>query len=345
MLTLKTLKLQPDRLIHSLKTAIACLIGFVCTKLIKFHVDQWLIISILVVMCAQISVGSMLQKSYMRFLGTLAGSILSAFAITFLGTSPLTVALTITFAGLVFSYLATGHSSYTDAGALGAVTAAAILIGQNPTLTTAAERFLEISIGILIATLVSQFVLPFHARTYLRQNQAKTFRHLRLYYRKTLLNTTGEDYAGVDENIIKSLIEQRKLAIDAAREPFKKLFKLSTFKESLTGEREIARCINFMQIACETSPETRKIFSEDKVIQYFHEPVCKILESIGTSFEQSFKTRINISLPDAHLLKSMVQDSLYSLAENDKVYAYSFLFCAEILLRRIQELIILISHS
>lgn len=108
-LLFKNLSGSSERIIHSLKTAFACLLGFVCIKSIGFHTDQWLIITILVVMCAQINVGSVVQKSYMRFLGTLAGSVIAAITIVVLGTDPVVIAIVVTTSALLFSYLATAQ--------------------------------------------------------------------------------------------------------------------------------------------------------------------------------------------------------------------------------------------
>src|SRR5690348_15020341 len=67
-----------ERMIHSIKTGLACLFAYMLTQVVHFHVDQWIIITVVVVMCGQMSIGSILQKSYMRFLGTLTGSMYAA---------------------------------------------------------------------------------------------------------------------------------------------------------------------------------------------------------------------------------------------------------------------------
>src|SRR3989338_7149858 len=89
-----------ERFIHGLKTALACLMGFAITKSVHFPVDQWLIITIIVVMCAQLNVGSVIQKSYMRFLGTFTGSLLAALTLLFFGTNDLATAIIIGLSAL-----------------------------------------------------------------------------------------------------------------------------------------------------------------------------------------------------------------------------------------------------
>src|SRR5579862_2186173 len=180
-----------ERFIHSIKTAIACIIGFIITKLLGFPSDQWIVITIIVVMCAQLYVGSVLQKAYFRLLGTLIGCLFAAISLMIFGYNYLTALATIAFSSFVFSYAATSRENLIYTGTLGAVTTAIILLGQTPTLKIALERLIEISVGILIATLVSQFILPIHARTHLRKAQADTLKQLLSYY-TALIMTQGQ---------------------------------------------------------------------------------------------------------------------------------------------------------
>src|SRR5579872_6263866 len=108
--------LKPDQVTHSIKIAIACLLGFSIGKIIHFHIDQWLIITIIVVMCAQINVGSMIQKSYMRFLGTLAGSLFAMLVLAIFHDNALAHSAAVTLAVMIFSYIATTNKNYSDAG-------------------------------------------------------------------------------------------------------------------------------------------------------------------------------------------------------------------------------------
>lgn len=232
---------------------------------------------------------------------------------------------------------------------MGAVTTTIILVGQNATLTGAAERFLEISLGILIAALVAQFVLPVHARMHLMQNQATTFRRLRAYYLATLLtdqnNEGSENYKELDEAIVKSLIEQRKLAADAVHEPLKNRFNLDNFAQSLFCEREILRCITFMHHAYKASPDTKNIFSRMHLLTSFHEQVCKVLENFAACLERKKSNEtISIVLPEMHPLKEVIATTTQNLSADDMVYACSFLFCAEILLKRLEQLVLLLNQ-
>lgn len=338
--------LHNDRFIHSIKTAFAVLIGFAITKSIHLPVDQWLIITILVVMCAQMNVGSMVQKSYMRFLGTLTGSLIAIATLAIFNNNPLAIAIVITLSTILFTYIATSPRSFNDSGTLGAVTVTIILISQDPTIITAAGRFLEISVGILIAALVSQFILPIHARRNLRNNQAQTIRQLRAYYETALLTDHAEEnmknLTSIDEKVVKALIAQRKLATDASREPFSKAYRLKHFNESLWCEKEILRSITFMYHANQASPNMRKLFSTMRAINEFNESVCDTLGKIAESLQK--KSSRTIPLPKFRELRESIEAAIKILSEGDIIYAHGFIFSAGILVARIEYLINLVTE-
>jgi uncharacterized membrane protein YgaE (UPF0421/DUF939 family) len=246
--------IDPERLIHSFKTAIACMAAFLLAQIVGFNGSQWLVITTIVVMCAQIYVGSVLNKAYLRFFGTLMGCLFAILMLKTFGDSYLATGITIGLSSLFFSYIATGQENLSYAGTLGAVTTAIIMLGQKPTITFATERFLEISVGILIATLVSQFILPIHARTHLRRTQADTLSQLRDYFAACMISHDAEtdpmQYEDLDESIIKSLTKQRQLSKEAVRERLGTTsYDPEKFVESLRYEREILRAIDFMHIA------------------------------------------------------------------------------------------------
>ncbi len=332
--------LDNDRLIHSIKTAIACLIAFLVTKYVYVTADQWIVITTLVVMCAQINVGSMMQKSYMRFLGTLAGAMIAISTIFLFGPNPVINIFVVALSAMLFSFIATSDKSYSESGTLGVVTVAIILVGQNPQIIAGIERFIEICLGILIAATVSQFILPIQAMSHLRRNQSMTIRQLRTFY-DTIFSDQhqmGEinQLQNLDEAIVKSLIAQRKLASEAKRESFGKSFHLHQFQESLWLEKEILRSIIFMHHAYHANADTQKIICKISAVLEFHHKISLALEKIAECLE---KKRIEtIFVPNTAPLKI----ALSSLTSEQKIYFDGFLFCADILVARLNQLIILL---
>lgn len=329
------------RIIHSIKTALACLIGFCVTKALKLHADQWVIITILVVMCTQMSVGSMLRKSYMRFLGSLSGSVLAIIAIVVFGGNVISIAATITFAAFLFSFIATAGKKYSGAGTLAAVTTAIILIGQNPTVSIASERFLEISLGILIAALVSQLVLPIHASLHLRLTQAKTVRMLHKYYVLTLITDPSEKnvlaYRELDEKIVKSLSSQRRLARQSKREPFGVKVDIDNFSDLLYSEKEIFRSIASMHYAYKMLPSGQKVLSTLPAVVAFHHKIFDVFEKIALRMEQpSFNETIVI--PSLQPVEDAIQAAKKIVSHENLIYMDGFLFCTELLLIHLTEM-------
>lgn len=331
-----------ERSIHSIKTLIAVLFGFALSRLVGLPADQWVVITIIVVMCAQIYVGSVMQKAYLRFLGTLVGCLFAAMVILFFGDSIFAIAFTIGFSSLVFSYFATGQEDYTYTGTLGAVTTAIIMLGQKPTLIFALERFMEISIGILIAALVSQFVLPIHARTHLRRSQAATLEQLRDYYILTMTKPTSQaeeiNSHELDESIVKSLLTQRKLAKESAREPFGKSFDPGHFMQSLYCEREILRAITFMHNGLTHIQNVETHFTQSAAAHAFNETIVRSLDILIQSITADAPTGEHIHIPELHDIKKELQNNLPLTNRDELIFIDGFLFCAEILTNSLRKL-------
>lgn len=334
-----------ERIIHSIKTAIAVLLGFALTKLVGLPADQWVVITIIVVMCAQIYVGSVMQKAYLRFLGTLVGCLFAAFTIIAFGTNNFAIAATIGLSSLIFSYVATGKEDFTYAGTLGAVTTTIIMLGQKPTLIFALERFLEISIGILIATLVSQFVLPIHARIHLRRAQAHTLGKLRDYYATTITAPTSKieelNSHELDESIVKSLLKQRQLAKESVREPLGTSFDPGHFMQSLYCEREILRAITFMHNALSHIQNAEQIFVKSAAAHTFNETIMHSLDTLIHAINTDEPSKDHIHIPSLSGIKEELQKNLQTSTREELIFVDGFLFCAEILTNSLRKLAML----
>lgn len=331
-----------ERVIHSLKTAIACLLGFLLTKIISFPADQWIVITIVVVMCAQLYVGSVVQKSYMRFLGTITGCIFAAIGIFFFGNNHIATACIIAVSTFAFSYLATSKESLSTAGTLGAVTTVIILLAPTPSLLYAGERFLEISLGLLIATVVSQFVLPIHARTHLRRAQAQTLTLLRDYY---LLVMNGHadpiNYSDLDEDIVKSLIKQRDLAKESKNEPLGLAFNPQHISQMLYNERQMLRATTFMHDALSHVSEIPSAFMRTGVMQAFNQNIVNAFNVLIAAVTATNTTLIHLPNLSIDGLINEMHHFTSVLRVEEKMYMDGFLFSAEILTVNLQKIAVL----
>jgi uncharacterized membrane protein YccC len=331
-----------ERLIHSTKSSIACIIGILLTYWIGYPASQWVVISIVVVMCAQIYVGSVKQKAFLRFLGTLIGCLFAAITLALVGENKLAMIATIAISTFIFSYLAISMENFGYAATLGAATTAIILLGQNPTLSFALQRFLEISFGVLIAALVSQFILPIHASSHLRRSQAKTLEQLRNYYLATLMpsesSSPTEDHDVLNENIVRSLAKQRQLAKESASEPLGTNFDPQHFVQSLNCERDILRSITFMHTALSHIKKIDKIFNKQPGSHAFNETIIQSLNTLVKAIESNEEQESHIHTPSLYLLKEELQKNIESPSREELIYVDGFLFSAEVLTKSLARL-------
>ena len=331
-----------ERLIHSIKTVIACLIGLLITKNISYVTDQWIVITIIIVMCAQLYVGSVLQKAYFRFLGTLVGCFFAAATLILLGQDTLSVVVAITIASFIFSYIATARENLVYTGTLGAVTTAIVMLSPHPTLVLAFGRFIEISIGILIATLVSQFVLPIHARTHLQRAQVAALKQLHDYYTALIINRDHkrslDEYHEMDEQVVTFLLKQRQLAKESARERLGITFNPTQFMHTLYYEREMLRAITFMNIALTKAQQLNHVILTSLESQHFNELVLQALNTLIKKLESPHKTHDPLILPDFAALETTLLNTIQHLQYKNQVPINGFLFATDILLTSLLHL-------
>jgi uncharacterized membrane protein YccC len=323
-----------ERFTHSLKTAIACIAGLLLSKAVGFPADQWIVITIIVVMCAQLYVGSVLQKAYLRFIGTCLGCLFAIGAIELINNTLFTIAITVGLSSFLFSYAATSQDKYSYVGTLGAVTTAIILLGQAPTVEFALQRFGEISVGILIATLTSQFVLPIHARTHLRRTQASTLGQIRNLYQQAMMSKPGDtlhtDYLDLDESIVKSLSKQRQLAKESSHEPMGSAFDPKNFMLSFHCEKEMLRAIDFMHHALDRLDDKNNSFFTSPHLAEFNKSILLALDTLIRVIETSKLEGEHIHIPSLQPLKADIQSDFF--------YLDGFLFAALILTSNLTKL-------
>ncbi|MBA3662424.1 MAG: FUSC family protein [Gammaproteobacteria bacterium] len=331
-----------ERIIHSTKTAIAVLLGILLVKFISLPNDQWVVITIIVVMCGQIYVGSVLKRSYLRFLGTLIGCLFAIITILTTQDSLPSIILTIALSSFLFSYLATSNENFVYAGTLGAVTTAIILLGPIHTVTFAVQRLGEISAGILIAALVSQFILPIHAKTHLKRSQAKVLSQLKAYYIACMIthdvDFAANYYEDLDENIIKSLTKQRQLAKEAVSEPFGMSYDRKRFMQSLYCEKEILRAIDFMHYTVSHIKNIAYFTHELTTIANFNTLVIQNFDLLIKQIEVDVVTEEPLHLPSLHLLTNEFNETRTGLSPKDSIYIDGFLCAAEILTDCLKQL-------
>ncbi|MGC1855010.1 MAG: FUSC family protein [Candidatus Aquirickettsiella sp.] len=344
-------KLDSDRLVHSLKTAIALLFGLLISYLFKLPLQgRWVVITILVVMCAQSRVGAILQKSYMRFLGTVIGASFAGLTLWLIYPNVALTILILCLATAVFSYIADSPSTWSEAGPLGAVTLIIIVISPNPNFYTVMSRFLEINLGIIIALLVSRFIWPLHSRTQLRYILIDTLQNLKdLAQKLEEFRPISDDHEKPQEffenKILNNIGIQKKLFKEVMSESFGRSNLSETFKNILDAEREILRCITLMRNGLMNfSDQTILIFNQHAEVQKIYQITQNLFQRSIDSLKGKDTEEQVESLENFSNWKKEIKFQLKSLELNqaDQFAIDLFIFSADRLLVQLLTLIFLI---
>ena len=136
-----------------LQTAVAALISLALARLLQLPEAFWAPISAIV--CSLDAFGGASQVARRRLLGTLLGVTIAAVQISFTPHSLLSSAAAITSLGLICS-LVRLHPSAFRFGAI-AMTVVVTADGGDSVWQTAATRFVDVALGILVALVVVRF--------------------------------------------------------------------------------------------------------------------------------------------------------------------------------------------
>lgn len=137
--------------IHCARTTIAAVASLLVARLFKLPEAYWAPITSIVVM--QSTLGAALTASGQRFVGTALGAIAGAVLATFCGANVIAFAAGLFVCGLLCALARLHWNAYRFAG----VTLAIVMLVSGPRspLVLAFHRFLEVSIGIAVALLLT----------------------------------------------------------------------------------------------------------------------------------------------------------------------------------------------
>lgn len=339
------IKLNPNRLIHSLKTAIAFLLGLFIARWLHFPLQgQWVLISILVVMCAQSRVGALLQKSYMRLLGTLIGAIIAGLTLWLVYPNLVWITFILGLSTILFSYLAASPGYLSEAGPLGAVTVVIILVGQDPSFESLLSRFLEISLGIAIALLVSRFIWPLHSRTQLRWLIRGTLRDLQVLakqLRQVPIQELSKQYDPYEESIINDFARQKQLTGEVKRETFGRVKITKRFQSILRREREVLRYLNLMKnVWVHASDRARERLTQQTDLLAIYQRIDSLFNAMIAHLSDKADPR---SFSVASMPLILEKSQVFTQNSDDQFYIDLFRFAANHLLTHLEKLYLLIN--
>ena len=151
IVTLIVARENPSSVVHSTRTAIAAVASLLLASLLRLPEAYWASITALIVM--QSTFGAALSISAQRFVGTGVGAALGAVAATYFQRNVIAYGVFVFLIGLLCAALHIERVAYRYAS----ITLAVIMLiprVQGPW-TTAAHRFIEVSLGIVVALAIA----------------------------------------------------------------------------------------------------------------------------------------------------------------------------------------------
>jgi uncharacterized membrane protein YccC len=203
-------------LIHAAKTALAAALCWWLALRFGWRDGYWGSISAIIVL--QSNVGSTVNASRDRILGTLIGAVLG-FSFSLFGTLPWNYILAVLAAVIVCGLLGLRSSSR-----LAGVTITIIMLVQKtgPRWILALDRVGEVVLGIVVALAVTTLVFPDRARLRLRDGLAQEFLVMGAFFEAILQGFRGapaENLPALHEDALAMLRGNNQLLEEARNEP------------------------------------------------------------------------------------------------------------------------------
>lgn len=161
--------LDKGKIIRTWRLSLTCVLLFLIGWYYEIPESSWSLVTIWFVMYEYNTVGGVLNKSKLRFWGTLISAVYGIIIIHLCGNDPIINILAL-IAGLFFySYWFMG-SDKTYTGTIGAVTLTIVLLNYND-IELAILRALNVILGILVSMFMIRFFYPQYARDLLIKMQ------------------------------------------------------------------------------------------------------------------------------------------------------------------------------
>jgi uncharacterized membrane protein YgaE (UPF0421/DUF939 family) len=151
IVTLIVARENPSSFAQSARTAVAAVASLLVARLLRLPEAYWASITALIVM--QSTFGAALSISVQRFAGTAVGAVLGALAATYFHDNVISYGVLVFLIGLICAALKIERTAYRYAS----ITLAIIMLIPRVIgpWTTAAHRFVEVSIGIVVGLAIA----------------------------------------------------------------------------------------------------------------------------------------------------------------------------------------------
>jgi hypothetical protein len=210
--------LDPIKIQRTFRLSFAFLITFLLTWYYEIPEKGWCFITLCVVLYEYTTVGGVLSKSYLRFIGTITAALYSLIVIYFFNNDAMINLIALMTGAFVYTYFfMSGSQNYI--GLLGTMTLTIMLVNYN-NIDATVLRPMNITIGILISLFVLLFFYPQYARKIVIDIQADFLQNLanmlEVFLNKDLvLETVKQDYLIYESAFLDNLNEYRRYIEEA----------------------------------------------------------------------------------------------------------------------------------
>jgi uncharacterized membrane protein YccC len=261
-------------LVQAAKTALAAGLCYWLSMHFGLHEGYWSAISAIIVL--QSNVGSTVTASRDRLIGTAIGAVIGWLASPW-GRHPLTFALAI-----LLVFLTCGSFGLKNSSRLAGVTVTIVMLVQRngSHWRIAMDRFLEVSMGILVALAVSTLVLPRRARQNLQQGLAQEFTALGQMFEAIMRGFRNEPQESLPEQkqSLEALVRSNEALLKSARsEPSSGVATLEGLAILVEGGRALFDVVLALDLAVQES-------TGDRFASRYEPELGSLIGSVSKSF-------------------------------------------------------------
>ena len=318
---------------NAIKTALAACLAWILVSWyapLVFHRPNvlisgvWCVLTSVIVL--QANIGGTFRAALNRFFGTFIGALVGSIVTSFLGSDPYSLGLGV-FITVVFCSIFHLEDSYRIASA--SVAVVIILWKLNPEINPWAFsffRFMDSTIGIIVALFVAHFIWPSHATISMQKNIAEILRDFKQLMQMVLKLEEPDPYhhqryLDLTKEILEDLQSSRK-SLDESQPEM--LINLSIYDEWALILSDLDRIFeNISDLEAVYRESTKQIFSPElaECLEKISQKIYQTMEILADLFE---KKTVSTMLPPLDQELSYLNEQLLLFRSTHRMRDYSF---------------------
>jgi uncharacterized membrane protein YgaE (UPF0421/DUF939 family) len=265
---------------QAVKTGVAALLCLYITKYLGLTQGYWAAVSSIIVL--QSHMGATIKASLGRFVATAIGAVIGAIFVAFAGNNYVTVAVAITL-----SILCCASPRLRDGYRLAGSTVVSVMFStkfQSPW-ANSLERFVEVSLGIIVALIISRILWPSRARLHLRNEIQNTFADIYELFKGVIERLRNSAAPAIDE--LSSKVRQagrriHELRQQAIFEPDDVQFSNESIAAVIVHLRLVRQAVDALELATRESKHETFQRTEEPELERLLSEVTNVFEQVAT---------------------------------------------------------------